>query len=371
MILIVDPKSGRGGGQVVLEELLRELGDAAPVALAMPAAGRALLSVPGHVAQHDTADDALRQLAPGEPLLVVSNANAALPAVHRATAQARRLGLAAASVAVVHNYPVSRVKGVVTRHLLARMGTAIVVEPGLTTLRPDAVVPSWLSVRRSDLRPVPQRIVRTGHVKAYARPDASKGLHLLPPVFDVLERAGFTCEVALGSSLTRGHRYETRLRADLAPWLVAGRRDASWIRPGDVFVVASTGGETACLAAQEAMARGAAVVASRVGLMPYLAPDGQGVRTFAIGDQQGAADAALDLLTLPAARFDVECRAAARMVADRAGRWYRETVATLLALHADLPARADAGHAATDRDLRRTGPGVPTAATSGETIRCA
>lgn len=371
MILIVDPKSGRGGGQVVLEELLHELGDAAPAALAMPAAGRALLSVPGHVAQHDTADEALGSLAPGEPLLVVSNANAALPAVHRVTARARRLGLAAASVAVVHNYPVSWIKGVATRHLLARMGTAIVVEPGLTTLRPDAVVQSWLSVRRSDLRPVPQRIVRTGHVKAFARPDASKGLHLLPPVFDVLEQAGFTCEVALGSSLTGGHRYETRLRADLAPWLVAGRRDPSWLEPGDVFVVASTGGEAACLAAQEAMARGAVVVASRIGLMPYLAADGQGIRTFAIGDQRGAADATLDLLTLPAARFDAECRAAAHTVADRAGRWYQETVARLLALHADLSARADGGQVPSDRDLPGIGRGVQTASTRRETITCA
>ncbi|GAA2726614.1 glycosyltransferase family 4 protein [Cellulomonas aerilata] len=349
MILIVDPKSGRGGGQVVLEELLVELGDAVPVSLAMPPASRDGVRIPPHVATFDTASDALAAVAPAEPVLVVANANAALPVVHRVSAQARRDGRPVASAAIVHNYPVSRLKGAVTKHLLGRVDTAIVVEPGLTTLRSDAVIPSWLSVRRSDVPDVPARITSTRRVKAFARPDASKGLHLLPAIFTALEAAGFPCEVALGTGLTGDRRYEARLRDDLAPWLVRGPRDASWIEPGDLFVVASTGGETACLAAQEAMSRGAVVAASRIGLMPYLTPVNHGIRTFAIGDRSGAVAAALELLTLPPARFDAESRAGAAMIADRAGRWYVDARDLLLDRHERLAGTLVAGHPAAVR----------------------
>lgn len=338
MIVVVDTKTGRGGGQVVLEELLRELGPEVPVALAMPAAGRARLTVPSWVRQHDTLGAALAALGPGEPALVVANANAALPTLDRAARAARRDGRPVTTVAIVHNYPDGVLKGVATRYLLARTDSAIVVEPGLTALRRDAVVPAWMGVRPSDVRPVPARVASTGRVKAFARADHSKGLHLLPAVFAALESDGVTCEVALGESLTGDRRYESRLRAQLAPWLVDGRRDASWLDPGDVFVVASTRGETACLAAQEAMARGAVVVASRIGLMPYLVPTGHGIRTFAIGDPDGAVAAARELLALPPARFDAESRAGAAVVADRAGRWYRDVVERLRTLHAALPA---------------------------------
>src|SRR5699024_8639070 len=150
-------------------------------------------------------------------------------------------------------------------------------------------------------------------------------------VFSDLTAAGVHCEVALGEPLDGQVRYEQRLRRQLAPWLVDGRRTPDWIDPGDVFVVPSVAGEAACLAAQEAMSGGAFVVASRLGLMPYLSPENQGVRTFPVGDPAAASRHIRDALGLPADTFSAACRHNVGTITERAGRWQQEVVELLLA----------------------------------------
>lgn len=172
----------------------------------------------------------------------------------------------------------------------------------------------------------PARSSRTGRVKCYGRPDKSKGLHLLPQIFDRLQSDGYSCEVALGNALQDQDTYRTKLATDLGPWLTDGPRTPAWIDPGDIFLVPSISGEAACLSAQEAMSNGAFVVASRIGLMPYLSPTNQGMRTFAINDADGAVGAVREALTMPGADFSDELRGSTSYMAQRAGRWYDETV---------------------------------------------
>ncbi|MDN4641986.1 hypothetical protein QCD70_17200 [Agreia sp. PsM10] len=333
MIGFFDPKSGRGGGQVVLERLLELSLENSTTALVMPQPGQDSIAIPSGVQTYTVAGHLLRSVVPGEKVVLVSNATPCLPAVIRTGAALRRQGVSATTVAILHNYPVGLPKLVATRQLLRQVDFTIAVEPGLQTLRPDTVIPTWLSVphsRRFAAR-APEPITATGVVKSYARPDATKGMHLLPAIYRALSSLGYTCEVALGQPLDGQERYQAKLERALAPWLVDGRRNADWVDPGDVFVIPSVAGEAACLTAQEALSNGAFVVASRIGLMSYLSPTNQGIRTFAVGDTRGAVDAIVDAMALSPAEFDEECRAGAAGVSARESRWYDEVVASLVA----------------------------------------
>lgn len=329
MIVFFDPKHDRGGGQVVLERLLELLAGEPDVRLVMPQDGFDAVSVPSYVQHHLSS----AELTPrGETVTLVANANSAFPDLVRTGRRLRAAGNTVRSIAIVHNYPESVAKGTVTKALLRFADVAIAVEPGLRALRADILTPSWLSVqdgaRAAELSA--GTIQRTGRVKCYGRPDKSKGLHLLPRIFTRLQSDGFTCEVALGKALQDQDSYRTKLAADLAPWLTDGPRTPAWIDPGDVFLVPSVSGEAACLSAQEAMSNGAFVVASRIGLMPYLSPTHQGMRTFAIGDVDGAVSAIREALTMPALDFSAELQGSTAHMAQRAGRWYDETVQIIL-----------------------------------------
>jgi len=329
MIIFFDPKSGRGGGQVVLEDLLGRLVPRGPVGLVMPAAGREAITVPEGV-QHWLTPSALVDGPPPGPMVLVSNANASLPQVWRAARALRARGMAVRTAAIVHNYPSDRLKGTATLALLRAMEVAIVVEPGLCSLRADSVVPAWLSVTpRTTVADHRDGITATRVVKSYARPDPTKGMHLLPEVFGQLTADGLRCEVALGQALDGQVSYEQMLRDVLRPWLVDGRRTPDWIDPGDVFVVPSVSGEAACLAAQEAMSGGAFVVASRLGLMPYLSPGNTGVRTFPVGDTGRAVAEIRDALALSPADWSAACLDNVATITSRAGRWQEQTVALL------------------------------------------
>ena len=214
---------------------------------------------------------------------------------------------------------------------MARFDRVWVVEPGLSRLRRDAIIPAWLSLAAAP-EPIHTRPARTGVVKSYGRPDRSKGLHLLPSIFGELQHQGMTCRVALGHPLDGQRRYEAELRDSLQGWLEDGFRDSTWIEPGDIFVVPSIAGEAACLSAQEAMSRGAVVVASRIGLMAYLSPENRGIRTFAIGDVAGATDACRTFIGMSEDEFSFECASAAGLIRARAGAWYVEVVSDLLKL---------------------------------------
>lgn len=327
-LVFVDNKEGRGGGQVVLEELLAACVQKVRVALAMPPAGRAAIDVPAGVHQFDDLGAALVAHR-GMTVKVVANANAAFPQVITTVRRLPRERRAEVrTVAIVHNYPSTVPKAAATRLFLRQFDEAYVVEPGLLQLRADASVPPWLSIRPRDAVLATSEVRLTGRIKSYGRPDPSKGLHLLPELFGKVE-GQWTCEVALGDGLDGRDRYEDRLRAALGPWLVEGRRTVDWIEPGDVFVIPSVSGEAACLTAQEALAKGALVVASRVGLMPYLLPEGHSMRTFPVGDMSAAAAQVRGIGQLDPVRLSTACVAGAAAISARRGVWYEHMVEAL------------------------------------------
>lgn len=331
MITFFDSKSERGGGQVVLEHLLGMITDRASTSLVMPSQGQAKIAVPHSAKSYDDAT-AFLGAATDIPHVLVSNANSAMPEVMAAARKLRRRGLHVRTVAIVHNYPSTIAYKAATAYYLKQFDIAIVVEPGLLRLRSDAIVPSWLSLHAplstsADFEAT--RIDRTGVVKSYGRPDKEKGLHHLAPIFESLTSSGVRCEVALGSGFAGDRKYAAFLRERLAPWLVDGHRTSDWIHPGDIFIIPSLM-EAACLTAQEAMSKGAFVVATRVGLMTYLSPTSEGVRTFAVGDTKSATNLIKDALDLNAAEFGDECLAAVAAIEHRAGRWHRDTVDTLI-----------------------------------------
>ncbi|MFG1930074.1 glycosyltransferase [Mycobacterium sp. NPDC048908] len=336
MIVLFDPKLARGGGQVVLEQLLAQLAATEDVGLVMPPRGQRAINIPEHVRTFDSVARLGHEVEPNMSLLLVANANASFPTV-MAAARRFRPAHSIGTVGIVHNYPSSKFKGIATVQSLKRLDMAVAVEPGLTSLRRDAIVPSWLAPT-GPLPDAGRSIRRTGRIKCYARPDRTKGLHLVPEIFREMERAGLECSVALGAGLDRQDRYAAKLRRSLAPWLEEGPRSRSWINSGDVFLIPSLSGEAACLTAQEAMAAGAWVVASRIGLMPYLAPQGEAVSTFAIGDVAGAVATLTEVARLPEKDFADACQRSQAAVAVRHGRWFDTTTALLVRLHAELAA---------------------------------
>lgn len=338
MILLVDLKAGRGGGQVVLEELVARLSvTGSRIGLVVSESNRTSMRIPAHVSCFEKIEDVKQSLRVGDPILIVSNANSTLPTVVNSAWTLKRAGFAVSTYAIVHNYARDILRSGVTRFYLSRIDRVIVVEPGLTKLYKGAVVPPWLSLPGDDdsIR-LPPSPISFGSVKAYGRPDRSKGLDLLPAVFGELTRLGLKCEVALGSSLDGNRRYELRLRDSLGPWLVDGRRDASWLEAGDIFMVMSTYGEAACLAAQEVMARGAIVVASRIGLMSYISPSARGMHTFAIRDTAAATNIVLSRVAQSPEAYDSECRESSRTIMARSGHWYRWVTRDLTSVHSEM-----------------------------------
>jgi len=333
MITFFDPKTDRGGGQVVLERLLELCVDHGPTALVMPQQGYAKIKAPAEVDHFDSSAQLQCAVTAPEAVTIVCNAHAALPDIVRTANRLRRSGHPVQTIAILHNYPIEPAKKLLTHALLRRVDVAIAVEPGLTTLRKDALIPSWLSVQDGTRARELARttIRRTGVVKCYARPDRSKGLHLLPQIFPRLEEGGLTCQVAVGAApLQDQSRYRERLLPALRPWMVDGPRTPAWIKPGDIFLVPSIGGEAACLSAQEAISNGAFVVASRLGLMAYLSPTNEGVRTFAVRNAADAVRATTEVASLHDEQFSSEMRAATNSIALRAGRWYDEVLSIIL-----------------------------------------
>ena len=198
-IVFVDPKHARGGGQVVLEELLMRLSTRTSVSLVMPSDGRCALSIPPEVEQFSGFGEL--RLRPSELTRIVANANAAFPAVGWWSRRFKRRGYNVQSIGVVHNYPPDIVKALLTKVSLRALDRAFVVEPGLLRLRRNAIAPPWLSIRPCDVPEIRASSGFTGVVRAFARPDRTKGLHLLPRIFGPLSEKGLKCEVALGASL--------------------------------------------------------------------------------------------------------------------------------------------------------------------------
>lgn len=326
-IVLVDPKSGRGGGQVVLEELLDRLQDLADLSLVMPSAGRQSIEIPTGVRQYNDLGEL--NLTDNPRVTVVANANASFASVALWQRRQRNRPAAVRTVGIVHNYPSSVAKALATRVSLRALDVAIVVEPGLLRLRRDAIVPPWLSVRPRDLEQVPAPSGFTGRVKVFARPDPTKGLHLLPEIFKPLSEAGIKCEVALGQALDGHDRYVRHLRRSLAEWKVEGQKSVRWIHPGDIVLVPSISGEAVCLAAQESMVRNAFVVSSRLGVLPYLQPTADSIITFEVGSSRAAVQAILAATSLDTEEFSHRCVLGAAQIRARAGAWYSAVVKVL------------------------------------------
>ncbi|GAA3930653.1 hypothetical protein [Microbacterium soli] len=327
-VVFYDSKTGRGGGQAVLESLLMRMSDDDDVRLVMPSQGLTAVSIPPHVRTYTKFVELENDTIPGSDMLLICNTNAGMPALLRFARTLRAKSNSVRTFAIVHNYPMTLAKSAATRHFLKQFDDAVVVEPGLLSLHGDAHSPGWLSLDEPLTRSVDyidRPIRRTGRVKSYGRPDPEKGLDLLPKIYSALTARGYTCEVALGGSLGSNRRYADQLRSSLAPWLVDGQRNSDWIDPGDVFVIASRA-EAACLLAQEVLSRGAFGVVSRVGLMPYLSPDGTSMRGFAPGKTASAISAALDALTMPEEQFSAECLAGVALIEHRAGLWHDNVV---------------------------------------------
>ncbi|MDR6790960.1 glycosyltransferase involved in cell wall biosynthesis [Pseudarthrobacter oxydans] len=302
----------------------------------MPAQGRSRIEIPQQVLQGEF-DDIEQLVGEEKAVVLVSNANAGHISVLRIAGALRRKGVVCKTVAILHNYPGSRLRTSVVKAVLRKFDNAIAVEPGLSSLRPDALIPSWLSAAPKISAPLYLATSRQGVIKSFARPDPSKGMHLLKDIYLAMERIGFTCQVALGDPLESHRGYVNKLKSDLSPWLVSGRRSAEWLNPGDIFVVPSIYGEAACLSAQEAMSRGAFVVASRVGLMPYLSPTNEGIRTFALGDTSSAISVLQDVCNMTPEVFLSECRGGATEMARRNLRWFDEVSNLLFSWDLQMP----------------------------------
>ena len=343
MIVISDPLARRGGGQVVLEELLRQFSlDNTPPALIMPTAGQSTITIPENVRRFATRDE-FAEWSSNNPIThiaLVSNATRGYPRDLQLARKLRREGSTVSTIAIMHNYPGTIAKETLVRACLREFDHKITVEPGLVKLASDAIVAPWLApvgtAPIDDILPE-ETIHRTGFIKAFARPDPSKGLHLLSRVFPVLESHGYRCEVALGDALEAKIHYESRLRTKLAPWLVDGYRTSNWVQPGDVVIVPSISGETSCLAAQESLLRGAYVLASRVGLLPYLCASGGAYSTFPTGDTASMIAAANSILDLAPTKFDSALRNSAREIASRSGNWYTFAVTRINQIHDAMP----------------------------------
>lgn len=321
VFVFVDRKRARGGGQVVLENLLRVRTTDDPVHVITSRQGIDLLKLDSGVKRHLRIDDALTAATSGVDVSVIVNATSDFLLGLRIVSRLRRTSRSVSAIAVLHNYPTGFMRSVLTKLALRAYDWCVAVEPGLFRLRADTLIPPWLSVDTPvdlDTRVIP----RAGTVKCFARPDYSKGLDLLPQIFGELSAKGVRCEVALGHPLDNRPNYVRKLRRDLAPWLVDGARGPDWLAPGDIFLIPSRSGEAACLSAQEAMAKGAAVVASRIGLMPYLMPSGGAFATFPVGQSHVAVAEVESLVSMTPDAFAEGCKNNSAAISARAGRWY-------------------------------------------------
>jgi len=301
------------------------------VALVMSPSGRAAISIPPEVATFNAVSDFTDSTLRDTAYFLVSNANSSLPDVLRAARELRRSKVRVTTSAIVHNYAEKFINGLATKVFLRMIDVPIAVEPGLRQMRPDILIPPWLSLEAAPPA-IASPIHRTGKVKTFARPDRSKGLHLLPAIYRRLAEKGYVGEVAVGASLQTQSAYKQQLEIDLSPWKVEGPRNADWIDAGDIFLVPSISGEAVCLAAQEAMGRGAYVVSSRLGLLPYMSSSGTGIRTFAVGDVADAARLTVEALEMDHELFVRECKRGNEQMRERAGLWYASVVELMVKL---------------------------------------
>lgn len=255
------------------------------------------------------------------------------------------------------------VVGGLLRPVLARIDARIAVsQHALATMQrhlggTGAVLPNGLWVARfARAEPNPAWVSEAGTVAFLGRTDEPrKGLDVLVEAW-----AGVIAQRPAMRLLIAGHGDSARvcdqLHARLGPqaarsvdvlgWLDDEQR-AQLLSSADVFAAPHTGGESFGLVLVEAMAAGAAVVASDLPAFADVLGDGRLGRLFPAGDSQALTTALVDVLDDPIGRERVARRAATAL-----GAYDWPVVATqVLEVYRDVLAAADGG--------RRRGPTHP------------
>lgn len=336
MILFSDPGRRRGGGQVVLEELLRRLSEfPIQLGLVVPDPSQPAIDIPSSVIVAPSAHKLIQdnpQIHVKE-IVFVANNNRGFPG-DLLQIVAIRSKIKVKAVALLHSYPSSVFRTMVVRQSLRQFDITIGVEPGLRTLDKRMEIAPWLAPIAQGLTlPVDQQLIVPTHtIKVFARPDPSKGLQLLPEVFRQLSSVGFNCHVSLGHSLVANGRFIENLKNELAPWLEKEYKTSDWIEPGDIFLAPSIAGETACLAAQEAMLHGAFVVSSSIGIFPYLMPTKANILSVQTGNSRAVVDGVMRVISMPEKEFSERIHSGVAILRNRSGAWYDYVISRLLEL---------------------------------------
>lgn len=338
-VIFLDQYAGMGGGQVVLVELLRRLSSTVPCLLLAPE-GALLAAVREAAPRTGTQpwEPALRRrpllgllrAVDGPAAVVVVNGQRALvPAV---LVKALRLarGRRTHVVFVAHSRPGSGPRRLVVKVVSRWCDSRLLVARCLEQVVSGPVVTVPLGVRPQDLpdTDVVRPVRSAPRVKAMGRDDPVKGLDLFVLAARRLHGSGRCQGAQFLLALSPG--LESTARRGRPDGRTAGVRDVgartmSWVEPDDLLVVPSRS-ETACLTAQEAMARGAVVVAAAVGDLPDFVVEGQTGFLFPPGDADALADAVERALLLDVAQRRVLRAAARRAVEERAGPWYDAAV---------------------------------------------
>lgn len=319
MIIFSDPYDQIGGGQQVLEALLNHDSLAAQsVGLIMPRAGSIKLSFPASVKLFENKDEFLNWVGNGKNrrIVFVSNSNRGLISDRAIRRDLSRLEFNVSHVCIAHSYGGNGLRKAILKRLQDECDVLVPVEPGLAIHRTNGIDIPWLSVLDANIYSKKPAIPPTKIVKLYGRADRVKGFDLMPVVLKELCSRGYSCQIALSSSIDGDQAYERKIRRDLEPWLVAERKSSEWLNPGDIFLMPSRS-ETAALTVQEAVMRKAFVISSRVGIVPYLMSNSSSVSTLPPGSSKGWIDAVERLQYLPSTEAISRAEYSAKLVADR------------------------------------------------------
>jgi hypothetical protein len=331
-VVLFDDRVVVGGGQVALAELVKSFA-AASIEVTVSCPRELVIQLPAILSTAHThvrldADAVLDVLRPFTgTVALVANTYQTLPLALRVARKLRAQGRTAVTGGVLHSYPRNVLRRQIVRAVMSRVDYQLPVEPGLAKLctRPQNL--PILGLTEGQLGAAPTADPRrTGTVRAFARADPSKGLHLLPDVFRTVQTDGLLCEVAISPPQEEGNdSYVSSLTKNLAPWLVDGRRDPSWLNPGDVYVCSSIYGEAVSFSCQEAMARKCLVIAPALGAIPHLSPNG-GVLLFPSGNGGAMIERLQDAMALSQEAFSRLCdqnRAASQALFNK---WYAAVV---------------------------------------------
>lgn len=346
MIILVDHHRGFGGGQLALEHMVESLvaANAHPIVARPDTSDKRTKEVAGagrytRISLERASDSLARQITAVRKTLheapvatIVANTYPTIASVLRTARTLKRAGWVVRTCAILHSYPARGVRTAAVSALLSRVDLVYPVEPGLRRLCGRALNMPILGLSSLDgLLGGTHATERTGTVKVFARADRSKGLHLLPNIFErVGSRVPLEARVAISPGLKASSRYERTVRLMVRGWLEPGTRGAAWLNPGDVYLCTSIFGEAVAFSVQEAMARGCYVVAPRLGAIPSMRSGGVGLAVYKPGDVDRIAEELVRALQMSESVFLRGCRQNQETVAVYVDLWYQALTQELL-----------------------------------------